>query len=290
MPKYWYDRASCRTADLPDEETRELNLAILADKKPYFMRYIYPSLNKQYTTYISNTKKKCLREFRITIEELMEKDEAELTEEERTFLRYYQIKMPVGTNNCVMNRICRRFEREFDGYVGKYKNGPFDFSRMKSGAQYSAAQFKALESVYRDYTKRLSEYSQYAKLERIDQGDQTDARVIFMDEFRRQCYEVCSDSKALCDILLDICYRREGTKQLVWDVCGEEIIDNLLRNSGEKMWCPHQDSGGDVEFCGERYRFDQIVFREEDPSVYCTQREGICGECDPDMQPWPEAD
>ena len=88
MPKYWYDRDANRTCDVPDEEEREFRLRVLADKKPYFMRYIYPALIKQYTTYIINTKKKCLREFRVGIDELLRKPKEELTADERGFLKY----------------------------------------------------------------------------------------------------------------------------------------------------------------------------------------------------------
>lgn len=66
MPKYWYNRSSNSAEEFPDEEERKFNLRILADKKPYFMRYIYPNLMSQYRNYIKNTDKKCLREFRIT--------------------------------------------------------------------------------------------------------------------------------------------------------------------------------------------------------------------------------
>lgn len=107
MPKYWYNRSSNSAEEFPDEEERKFNLRILADKKPYFMRYIYPNLMSQYRNYIKNTDKKCLREFRITMDELLSKDRGALTEREREFLFWYYEKMPVGIHDCVMNRICR---------------------------------------------------------------------------------------------------------------------------------------------------------------------------------------
>ena len=62
MPKGWYDRVAAKGDDGDDEATVQLNLRVVADKKPYFMRYIYPSLMRKYNTYISNTNKKALRE------------------------------------------------------------------------------------------------------------------------------------------------------------------------------------------------------------------------------------
>ena len=137
MPKEWYDRASNRiTDDLSTEEMhrRLLNLSILADKKPYFMRYIYPSLMAQYNTYIKNTNKKCLREFRQSIDELLEKGSDSLTPAESEFITYYIQRMPVGTHPCVMNKICLRFEDEFDNYfIKNISEDEFDYTIMKSG-------------------------------------------------------------------------------------------------------------------------------------------------------------
>ena len=52
MPKYWYNRSSNSVEEVPNEKERRFNLRILADKKPYFMRYIYPNLMSQYRNYI----------------------------------------------------------------------------------------------------------------------------------------------------------------------------------------------------------------------------------------------
>ena len=68
MPRYWHDRHSVNQIEDPEE--RRFQLSILADKKPYFMRYIYTTLAKQYNTYIKTTNKNARREFGISLEEL----------------------------------------------------------------------------------------------------------------------------------------------------------------------------------------------------------------------------
>uniref|UniRef100_UPI0018AB6E68 RNA dependent RNA polymerase n=1 Tax=Flavonifractor plautii TaxID=292800 RepID=UPI0018AB6E68 len=113
MPREWFDRHYALAIEDPNK--RRIYLSILADKKPYFMRYIYPDLMKHYNTYIKNTNKKAQREFSISVEEMLEKEPDELSEREREFIHYYLACMPVGISDCVTNRICRRFERAFDG-------------------------------------------------------------------------------------------------------------------------------------------------------------------------------
>lgn len=279
MPKHWYARAANHKGDFPDERERAFNLRILAEKKPYFMQYIYPDLRRQYRKYIENTNKKCLREFRLSIEELLEKDPSTLTGQERNFLFWYKEKMPVSTCNGVMNRICRRLEEEFDGYVKKYKgeDGSFDYTILKSGEPYSAEQYRTVGKLLEGYRKRLREYTKLSKKERVDDKETIDQRWLMIQELRSDCYKVCSNSAQLCDIMVDLCYQREGTKQLLWDVVGEEVIRNLLRRHNGRISFPTRDEDGDLFFGGERFSVITWQISGGDEDDHYTEREGVCG-------------
>lgn len=244
-------------------------MSIIADKKPYFMRYIYPSLMRQYNTYISNTNKKCLREFRLSVAELMEKPEDELTEDQKVFLHYYKLKMPVGMNNCVMNRICRRFEREFDGYIAKHNNDfEFDYTIMKSGCEYTTTQYNAIKNLYNDHCSKMRDFVRYARTERVDSEEGYEVRLMIKQNFQRDCHAVCVNKQQLCDIMLDICYRKEGSKQFVWEMAGEEIIENLLNRNDRYISFPVLDEDGDIIFGGDKFSFTiKKVGGEEDG--YC---------------------
>ena len=260
MPRTWYERSANRIVEGMSEEEierREFYLRILADNKPYFMRYIYPALMNDYNTYIKNTEKKCVREFRVTIQELLARDEGELTEEEAEFLRYYHHRMPVGMHPCVMNRICMRFEKEFDDYF--LKNIPedaFDYAFMKSGQEYTATQYNAILRLYTQYVRELQDYMQFSKRERIDEDESASRRSVMVHKFKTDCQEICSNSAQLCDIILDICYTRTGSKQFCWDICGEEIINNLFTSNGNKIYFPVQNERGDIKYGGKRFVFE----------------------------------
>jgi len=257
MPKGWYDRAAAKGNDEDDADAVQFNLKIAADKKPYFMRYIYPTLMRQYNTYISNTNKKALREFRMTMEELLERERVgELTKEEAEFLHYYRVKVPVGTHDCVMNRICRRFEDEFDGYIARHNSDiEFDYTIMKSGAEYSQTQYNTIFRLYEAYNKRVQDYMQYARKERLDEEEHTNLRFVMIQDFRRECQIACSNKNQLCDILLDMCYQKEGSKQFVWDMAGDDIIEALLKNNNGCISFPVHDENGDIAFGGEMFTF-----------------------------------
>lgn len=95
-------------------------------------------------------------EFQMTIDEMLEMPRSELSERQKDFLRYYESRMPVGNHDCVMNRICKRFEKEFDGYLGRHNaDVDFDYTVMKSGIEYSRTQYNAILKLYENYNKRI---------------------------------------------------------------------------------------------------------------------------------------
>lgn len=252
MPRAWHDRHAANKIE--DEIERDFYRSIVADKKPYFMRYIYPALMKQYNTYIKNTERNALREFQMTVDELRELPYSELTDRQKDFLRYYDYRMPVGTNDCVMNKICRRFESEFDGYVGKHNAAiKFDYTIMRGNADYSNSQFNAIKKLYEDFNKRLRNYAVFADYERIDECDSFAEMSMMNDEFRRECIIICQNRESLCNIILDLCYTKSSTKRFAWSMCGQDIIHNLLSKNDNTISFPIIDPSGDIEYCGEKF-------------------------------------
>lgn len=252
MPKSWHDRHTVNKIE--DDDVKGFYRSIVADKKPYFMRYIYPALMKQYNTYIKNTNRNALREFQMTIDEMMAMPFEELNERQRDFLRYYSYRMPVGVGGCIMNKICRRFEEEFDSYIGKHNTSvKFDYTIMKSDAEYSSSQFYEVKKLYDDYNKRLQSYMVFADYERVDECDSISEISTMNDDFRKECAAICPNEQALCNIILDMCYARNSTKKFVWSMCGHNIIHNLLDKNNQTISFPAIDSDGDIQYCGERY-------------------------------------
>lgn len=257
MPREWHDRHSANKIE--DESKREIYRRISADKKPYFMRYIYPDLMKKYNTYIKNTDRNALREFQMTVQELMALPYKELTPRQQDFLKYYSHRIPVGMNDCVMNRICRKFEGAFDGFSGRSsRRDVFDYTILKSDAEYTARQYGAIKRLYEDYNKRIVSYSIYAGYERVDKYDASAELSAMNDEFRRECSEACPNEDVLCNILLDLCYSKKATKRFVWGVCGHVIIKNLLLKNDCTISYPELCEDGEIAYCGSRFTVKRI--------------------------------
>lgn len=262
MPRSWYDRHAVNKIE--DEEQRQLYRNIVADKKPYFMRYIYPNLMKEYNTYLKNSNRKSLRQFSMTLAEMCDIPEDERTEEQNLFIHFYELKMPVMTGNSVLNRVCKKFEKRFDTMTARLSIGkPFDYTILKSGTSYSERQFKAVQSLYTEYTARLSKYTALGKFDRSDRETMNHAISTLRNEFRKECDSICPNSKELCDIALDLCYRKANTKKFAWDICGNEIIENMLQKNNMMISYPKQDIDGDLYFNEKTFSVETIQLESE---------------------------
>lgn len=252
MPRSWHDRHAVN--NIENDETRKLYRSIIADRKPYFMRYIYPDLMREYNNYIKNTNRKSMREFQITVDALRSMPYDELSERQREFLWQYYRRMPVGTHDCVMNKICRKFEEAFDGYIKKYNSSAsFDYSILLSGATYTRRQYQAVKRLFEDYNKALISYSILSNSERGNSDRMGITLTEANEEFRKRCDEVCSNSATLCDIVLSLCYQKGSTKSFAWNMCGHEIIQNLLKRNGNRLLYPCASDDGDIEYCGKKF-------------------------------------
>lgn len=239
MPKHWYQK----TQACGD---------IAADKKPYFMQYIYPAEHTRMNAYIKKNSEKCTMRFRLPLEELLRKEDK--TPEEAEFILNYEKQMPLGTAPCTMNRICRKIEAAFDG-VESPPADDFDYSILKCDTGYSVQQLKKISKLYEQYRHETGNYMKYAKANRIKPEEKRAQKQLFTAQFRRQCLEQCPNEEVLCNIVLDLCYSKSNSsKQFAWDVCGDVIIRNLLKRHHNIISYPVRDENGDIEFHGIKFR------------------------------------
>lgn len=253
MPKTWYDRYSINKIE--DDELKSLYKTISAEKKPYFMTYIYPALKRQYSTFTSNTEKNSLREFGMSVSELKSIPDNLLTERQREFIKYYDYKMPVGISNCILNKICRKLECEFDSIISKKRaSKSFDYNILKSSAEYTPAQKRDVKRIHKDYTDITRCFMTRAETERLDKDYVVSERSRINEWFKRKCDEICPDEKTLCNILVDICYEKNLSKLFVWTMVGDQIIKNLLEHNGFKIKYLLMCEDGEVKYAGDRFK------------------------------------
>ena len=267
MPKYWYDKSSCNKLPSDTDEQKhfkELCLRIVAENKPYFMKYVYPDLMAKYNKYLKDTNSKCIREFKMSMIDLMNKPNKTIPEKD--FIEYYKKLMPVGDNPCTINRIAWLFEDTFKSYISEFsKTREFDYSILKSGVEYSKNDYQKIARIKAEYDDSVKYYQQLANKQRLDKDEVSVNRNMMLMKFKSKCEEICPNEKELCDIILDLCYSSSKSKQFAWDICGEVIIDNLLDKNDHMINYPVLvKSGGDFEFGGEQFIMCHKKYEEDD--------------------------
>lgn len=265
MPKYWYDRSACEALPEDTEKKKhfkELCLRIVAENKPYFMKYVYPDLMAKYNKYIRDSNSKCIREFKMCLTDLISKPDKSAAEEE--FITYYKRLMPVGDNPCIVNRIARLFEDSFKSCINvPSPPAEFDPSVLKAGRVYSKADYLKIEKLKKEYDEAVRQYQQLANKQRLDKDETAVYKNIMLLAFQARCEEICPDEAELCDIIVDLCYSSAGSRQFAWDICGDVIIQNLLRKQGGIINYPVMtDTNGEFTFGGRQFIMQQKKLEE----------------------------
>lgn len=264
MPKSWYDMKSAREKA---KEGDDKSLNIVACKKPYFMTYIYPAVMNEYKTYTSNASKKAYTLFLKDIDTLLHSDENTLTEDERAFKKQYKSGMPVGMQDCLMNKICWLIEEELDNYMSKNPIvDTFDYKSLKDdGVTYSDRlkyQILGILNKYKEDYKEIK--NQFQALTSKQAEAKNFALLSLYDNFEKEIVLACSNDAQIYSILADnMSLTRSFDNNILWSICGDYMVDKLLSQNGGVFVFPTRSKNGDIQFGGETFELKTIKVKKE---------------------------
>jgi len=287
MPKSWYDyRSAAAEAEAKVEfdaeqhpnglqqqmdsqmqggEHEHMQLQqLLADKQPYFFIYIYPQLMRAYKNFIKNAEENCLIRFRMTLAELM--DKAEPSPDEASFLQYFQLTSPVSLRPSTMNRLCRHIEQAFlhEKLASSSAAATFDYTLLQSAQPYHPDHLNAIRPLYEQYLEQTKSFAQKSSYERIDKGERTQKRKLFASIFKQKALALCPDIDELANIVVELCYTKKiSSKQFAWDLCGEQLLEHLLQQSGGRVFIPERSEKGDLLYKGEAFKLNTYQLKLE---------------------------
>lgn len=266
VPKYWYDYNELKiksTDSLEIKEWKKKQLKLASYKKPYFFIYNYKHVMNKYKKYINNSNENSLIRFGLTLEELKNKENK--SDAELEFLRYYDLLFPVFKNPSTMNRICWKLEDKFkDINLMTNSKNDFDINSIKLDYTYSKSNYNKIENIYEEYKNEVQQYMMTAK--DLKKEDKKEKRNVFINKFKQKVYNVCSNEYALSNILIDMCYSDNNSKQFVWDICGKTIIEILLSKNNNKIHYPIivEDEDFDFIWNGKKYKMIERIINKGD--------------------------
>ena len=135
---------------------------------------------------------------------------------------------------------------------------------MKSDAQYRKCDYNAISLLFKEYQRSVDTYHKRCRHSRVDTFEYWQQKKQYTDSFRSKCEMICPNEDELCNILIDICYSTERSKQFVWDMCGEVMLNNLLQKNNMTIHYPKLVcSDGDFTYCGEQFSMIEEVLSKE---------------------------
>ena len=253
IPKEWLEPRLSKPKDDDDGSIlrkKEIDYNIAAEIKPWFFIYRYSQLKSDLDKYMKSVKSNCKIRFGKTLDDLCASDYR--TDEEEAFIYNYEKYMPISRAPGTMNRICWKIEDEFKT-VDVLPDVEFDRTILKSDAVYSQEEYDAIKELYDEYGKALLLISK-GRTKNETNGEDIEINILQLKErFMDECASVCPNNEVLANIVVDICYTSNKNKSFAWDMCGEEIFHNILKNNEHKIHFPVKDENGDIEFCGKRF-------------------------------------
>ena len=253
VPKEWLNSRMFKIEDGDSDDIirdKEINSRIAAEIKPWFFIYRYSQLKSELDKYMKSVKSNCKIRFGKSLDDLYNVENK--TEEEESFIYNYEKYLPVSRSPGTMNRICWRIEEEFET-TNVLPDVEFDCSILKTDAPYTEDEYNAINELYDEYNNNMQLF-----LKRKNQNELGDDEVGFdvvhlKDIFIDECTKVCPNTEVLSNIVIDLCYTSNKNKTFAWDVIGEQIFNNVLKNNGNIIKYPIKDDNGDIDFCGNKF-------------------------------------
>lgn len=238
----------------PDEEYSDLQKIIAADKRPYFFRYVYQDDNKTFQKHNNNMRDSALKMCGIEFDELINSDKPEA----KQILQDYFKLSPLSDNGCTVNRIAHHIENEMADFDETIKNNDFDYSILKcKNVEYSKQKYNLIKQIYNDYIADVAAFIRGLKYKNITKEEREEHKGILLDSFRRRCALVCPINEELTNIVIDLVYSEKKSKSFAWQICGEQIIENLLKSNDYKINVPELADNGEFEFNGSNFRMNE---------------------------------
>lgn len=259
VPKEWYDWKINKVAPEDSEEVvkeKEFNQLILANKKPYFMIYNYDKLKKEYMDYYRANNTVCRIKLGLSIEEL--RDKPNKSQEEREAYETFAQQCPVNVSPSVINRIAWHIEKHFQDEA-LYSIEQYDTEKLKApDIEYSKNLYNKVKALKDEYDNDLQMVIKNSARGHLDEETKASINLMLRETFKAQIEEACGGSEIGCNVMVDICYSDNKSKNLLWDMFGEQIIKNMIANGYDKLRFPMKDENGDFEFRGMKFKMCEV--------------------------------
>jgi len=264
MPKYW-TRWTKITANMSNEERKkvELNNRLIIDKRPYFMRHLYPKLNKKYNRYNRKYHNHCTTMFGKSLDSLLydyKNFPQRLSENElQIVIQYYKFS-PIIETDCIANKACRFLESEVKEIKKQVKNNNVDVIvkiLTDESIEYDDSRYQAVKMLHKKYK---SGKTNFAFIKDVNGKEMFGNLEQYNKFILEEAQGISADISELANLAVRVCYidYPHDTKQFVWQIFGEGVVGNVMKHRQETLVAPFLDASGDIEYLGSYFKLQPI--------------------------------
>ncbi|MFK7678804.1 hypothetical protein ACI3ER_12240 [Bacillus sp. Wb] len=266
IPSSWVNYQKTKEDDSEDvKKEKEFLNSIMVDRHPYFFTYLYKDTNRKYKKHYEEQNTTCQQKYGMTIEKLKLKKRK--TTEEMDFINNFEEHSPVIDSDCVMNNICHHIESvnfkirdiiknaDSSSIYNLYMNDEYPIDDEIS---------KKIHKAYKAHNKMMSQiiaqsHLQESHKEGYDEGLSVDLKAGH-ELLKNKFLEICSNDYEVVNCLIHLIYEMNVStnKELMWNLYGDIIFENVKRNSGKTIMIPVEDDNGEIEYLGKNYSLREV--------------------------------
>ncbi|RYI30593.1 hypothetical protein EVU96_09260 [Bacillus infantis] len=267
FPSEWKKREFLYEDDSEEvKQQKYYRNSLIANRKPYFMIYVYDRVMNEYRDYKKKCERTCKEKFGCTLTQLLSNKNK--TKQESYYVSEYYRRMPVIKNSSVMNMLCSMVE-EVDFKYKRPKNNENVDEMFDVLFNYeigiNEGKLEQLVELYKKFTKRRSFKIKNSTLNAIDYSmDQENEKEKLINEFyeeiRTEAYSICSNEKELANHLIYIVYKMnpDDSKDFAWQIGIDGLLEILKDKSDLLIEMPFHDKNG-TDYLGKKYSLQGVV-------------------------------
>lgn len=252
FPKKWTKKTYPSSDD--EIESCKFHNSIVIDKRPYFMRWLYPNYNNDLKKHDNKLRRISDIEYSETLEEIL--SDKDNSKNKDVFRNKYYNENPLLFTSCVMNKICWTMEKKLD-INSRVPENNFDHGvlvndefRNENPKEYGR-KFKAIQELAKKYRSGKQiligafDNDDYQRFKTIEQ---------YAKSIRQEAYSISSNIQELASLAVDLCYTlSKDSKSFVWNVFGSGIVENVRAKRQDNVEVPFMDEKGDITYLGNHY-------------------------------------
>lgn len=247
FPKHWIKFQNVESAK--DKERANFDNSLIIEKRPYFMRYLYPSYNNTYKSLISDFDRYCKIVYNLPFLEVKDCEKGY-----QDVIEYFNQKNPLLETGGIMNKVCRHMESEMSELKKNYKKSLlsdiFDilFEEDCVVGYTKVQKMMVLRNKYEAFkSSKMLSSSPYSTYEQ------------YYKSLRQEALEeISNDLSELANIAIFICYSSDkGCADFVWDCFGRGVVSILEKKHG-KAQVPYIKKDGGIDYLYSNYAIGEV--------------------------------